>query len=156
MDGMVGVIVVIAVSLIIGVYVFAMVSPNLQNLTYTNESVGYMNSTALTLSPRYLPCVPVIASSYTIYNSTTPKSLQNTLTENTHYSLNLRTGRLANITDDHHQAYWRATYSCGQLATATARSAATSVDTSSYNGFTLAAIVVIVVAASAILREMSM
>lgn len=153
---MVGLIVVLAVSLVIGVYVFAMLQTGFVNTTYTNQTVGYMNQTGLgtAANVRYMSCVPVIAGSYTIYNSTTPYSLQNTLTENTQFSLNLKTGRIANTSDNHHQAYWRATFDCGQLSTASARSAATGITSNTFNGFTLAAIVVIVVAASAILKSL--
>lgn len=153
-EGMGKVIVTVAVALIIGVYVFGTIQPILENDTKTNESVGFLNtSTAAGPVSLALDCSPVIAGSYTIYNSSDALLVQNALIDATDYTLNLGTGIITNVTQ---VIYVRATYDCGALESAASRTAATATGTNTFNAFSLAAIVVIVVAAAAILRSLGM
>ena len=152
-EGLAQIIVIVAISLIIGIYIFATIGPTLDNTTVTNESVGYLNGTAAgpnTLCVDFAPIAP--GSTTTVYNSSTATSNQNTLTAGTDYSIVPATGCITNVTD----VEWiRVTYTYGQLSSA-ADSSFNTATTTTFSGFQLAAVVVIVIAAAAILRQLGM
>jgi len=147
------VIVTVAVSLIIGVYVFATISPSIDNTVVTNETVGTF---AASVASYLVDNTPIAAGTYTVNNCTLNGTVLNALTETTHYVLNKDSGKIANAS-----TLWNGTatymfidYSYGQLTEAAAQSSFSNIGTNSYNAFTLGAIVIIVIAAAAILRNL--
>jgi hypothetical protein len=155
--GLATVLVVIAVGLIIGVYVFTSISPILQQQSVVDENLGNFNY--VLLGSKYMAHAPVISGSVSCWNSSAygTKSAKpaagGVMTLNTHFTYNKRTGEVSAVGATKLKVVnCSYTYGIGNAA----QTVMTSVDSNTYTGFMLGAIVVIVIAAAAILRNLGM
>ena len=153
--GLAQTIVVVAVALIVSVYVFATLSPSLSNQVYTNESIGTLNDSS-SATTKCITYVPVLRDSETVYNSTYISSTQNTLTKGTDYSIDYSTGCVTNISADNRQVSVTYTHAVLGQDLGSGQTAVNTISTNTFTAFTLGAIVIIVIAAAAILRNLGL
>ncbi len=144
-------IVVIATALIIGLFVFATLSPLLSNIDRANETVGLWGNTRTGYTVSNQPIAP--GSSVVVRNCTATDYGTCATMGAANYTINPDFTGITNLTSG-----WlviAVDYTSGTL-TATGQSTTATITPNPYPAFTLAAIVVIVLAAAVILRQLNL
>ena len=143
-------LVTVGVALIVGVFVFFTISPTLTNQDRVNDTFEFgAAGDAQTLT--YTPVAPDAVSTLTLDNCTSSSYGTCVRMNTSNYTINDRT-TITSLTD---LGYVSVNYTSGELPTG-GQTAATGVTTNTATAFTLAAVVLIVIAAALIIRNLGL
>lgn len=147
---MAGTFVVLATALIIGVLVFATIFPAVSNVSIVNDT--YTGTNGLTTQIHFSPVAPDEIGNFALANCTNSGYTVCTTMNTSNYTVSADGTAL---TFNQQITFATTNYTSGRLPTA-GQAAATTSSTNTFSAFTLGAIVLIVVAAALILRNVSL
>jgi hypothetical protein len=155
-DGLALTLVVVGVALVVGIFIFATISPTLLNTNVVNESLGNFSGAGTTLCFDQPPAAPGAVDTVITFANCSNASLGSctTLLSNSGGNWTLDASRSC-ITSVTALEVGGVNYTSGYLPT-NGQTAGTAISNNTFTAFTLAAVVLIVIAAAAILRNLSL
>lgn len=150
--GMAGTLVVVAVALIIGVFVYATISPQLTNQAILNDTIGTFSKTSGVT--RCLNNPPIAPGTTPLVENCSTTGYTTCNTPNTgNWTTDIGRNCIVSLTSE--LDYVRVNFTSGILP-AGGQAASTNISNNTFTAFTLAAVVLIVIAAAAIIRNLGL
>jgi hypothetical protein len=142
-------LVVVGVALIIGIFVFATIFPAVTNTAIVNDTYVF-GAAGTAQSVNFPPVAPDARAAFTLDNCTSSGYSTCVRMNTSNYTLSTDGNTITSITD---LGFVSANYTSGRLPTEGQTSATASIN-NTFTAFTLAAVVLIVIAAAAIIRTL--